>query len=813
MRRLTFPLTIVCLALILSTAANAQIIGWCNLQWPPTLNAQNNSPSPEIYGQVWIDGVTSAAGAAPGLTAEIGFSDSSTSPATWVNWKSGVFNVNAGNNDEFRETLTFPTPGSYYYAWRYSYNAGPYVYGGLSGPITDTNTNNFGIATVSQAPVNIDWCILQHPSSTSTPSGVASENIYGQVWIDGVTDPAGAAPGLTAELGYSDTGTSPAHWVNWETASFNVNVDNNDEFTTALLISSPGVYRYAFRYSRNGGPYAYGGLNGPITDNNPDNLGTLTVTGQATPTPTPTPTQTVTPTPTATPTPTVTPEPTPTMIVELPLLITPPTLDGTVNDAEYMNGPTSATLAADPAKNTFGPDNDIGTIYLGNDADNLYIGIKGFKLNGQPYAFVLFLDTTAGNAGNAGFGIIGTEMLADYGADSPSAGFANNQEALSVGLNTTVWPGAPGNVHFSSVGVNFTAEFGISITGTSDQSLDGLPEDNGSIGLFGFPHPGSDSQLENFFFMNAEFAGGESQDMEIRIPFTSLQAALDNHPVHNDNPIGPLNAQNKFALIGFILNGDTGDVSDEFIPPQPGITGVTDNNGSNVLFADAGGYIFQLAAPPITPTPTPTPSPTPDGATPTPTPTPSPTPDDATPTPTPTPEPDQEIGWCNLQWPLSTTTSPGTPTESIYGQVWIDGVTDQPGAAAGLTAELGYGPDGTLPDTWNNWTAAAFNVDAGNNDEFFGQLIVGTAGTYRYAYRFSRNGGPYYYGDLDGLTNGIQLEQLGTLIVTDETNFIQSVIDHILGRSVLSTEDFETADANNDDVIDVQDVILLLNDK
>src|SRR5690606_34295165 len=35
------------------------------------------------------------------------------------------------------------------------------------------------------------------------------------------------------------------------------------------------------------------------------------------------------------------------------------------------------------------------------------------------------------------------------------------------------------------------------------------------------------------------------------------------------------------------------------------------------------------------------------------------------------------IGWANLQWPptLTTTISAVSPTETIYGQVWIDGLT------------------------------------------------------------------------------------------------------------------------------------------
>ena len=58
------------------------------------------------------------------------------------------------------------------------------------------------------------------------------------------------------------------------------------------------------------------------------------------------------------------------------------------------------------------------------------------------------------------------------------------------------------------------------------------------------------------------------------------------------------------------------------------------------------------------------------------------------------------IGWANLQWPPSLTHTISTVdrTDNVYGQVWIDGVTNQPGATPGLVAQLGFGPDGSDPD-------------------------------------------------------------------------------------------------------------------
>jgi len=129
------------------------------------------------------------------------------------------------------------------------------------------------------------------------------------------------------------------------------------------------------------------------------------------------------------------------------------------------------------------------------------------------------------------------------------------------------------------------------------------------------------------------------------------------------------------------------------------------------------------------------------------------------------------IGWANLQWPPATShvVSAVNRTENIYGQVWIDGVTSQPGPTPSLIAQLGFGPDNSDPDgnaAWQ-WVDAAFNTDAGNNDEFVASLLPETTGTFDYAYRYSVTGGrDWVYADLDGIGNGYSTGQAGSLEVT-----------------------------------------------
>jgi glycosidase len=114
------------------------------------------------------------------------------------------------------------------------------------------------------------------------------------------------------------------------------------------------------------------------------------------------------------------------------------------------------------------------------------------------------------------------------------------------------------------------------------------------------------------------------------------------------------------------------------------------------------------------------------------------------------------INWANLQSPFSTSPvrSLVTPSENIYGQVYIEDVTSEPGATPSLMAQVGYGNDGTLPtDAAWRWFDASFNGNVGNNDEFAGQMVVDAApGDYDYVYRYSTDGGvSWVYGVHGGL--------------------------------------------------------------
>ncbi len=127
------------------------------------------------------------------------------------------------------------------------------------------------------------------------------------------------------------------------------------------------------------------------------------------------------------------------------------------------------------------------------------------------------------------------------------------------------------------------------------------------------------------------------------------------------------------------------------------------------------------------------------------------------------------IGWCNLQWPPTANINAGG-SFTAYAQIYVDGLTNAPGAGAGIDAWIGYSDQNTDPSTWTNWVPAVYNVDVGNNDEYMAS--VGSTlpeGTYYYASRFSLNSGAFVYGgystDGGGFWNGTTYTS-GELTVT-----------------------------------------------
>lgn len=132
------------------------------------------------------------------------------------------------------------------------------------------------------------------------------------------------------------------------------------------------------------------------------------------------------------------------------------------------------------------------------------------------------------------------------------------------------------------------------------------------------------------------------------------------------------------------------------------------------------------------------------------------------------------IEYCAIQHPQSLTVAAGGATEVIYGRVYHGGITPASGADARVSASVGYGPDNTNPITHPHlwvFTTTTFNLQIGNDDEYQAVITApSTAGTYRYAYKFSITGiATTTYCDRDGNGSNAGMSfsdaQMGTMTV------------------------------------------------
>lgn len=125
--------------------------------------------------------------------------------------------------------------------------------------------------------------------------------------------------------------------------------------------------------------------------------------------------------------------------------------------------------------------------------------------------------------------------------------------------------------------------------------------------------------------------------------------------------------------------------------------------------------------------------------------------------------------WGKLDGPAALATVAGAPTAALTAQVYEEGVTAGQGAGFGITADVGYGPQGSDPtgsDAWT-WTAAEYLAETGNNDVWSG-TVSPPAGTWAATMRFSVTAGQaWLYVDLDGADNGFDPAQLAVAVVEE----------------------------------------------
>ncbi len=139
---------------------------------------------------------------------------------------------------------------------------------------------------------NCDWCELHWPSSSTVD---ATLDIYGHIYVAGITDVKADPTLIFAEVGYGPHLSNPidndSAWT-WETAVYNPygHVAPNDyEYMGKLSFTDPGTFSYTFRFSLDSGiTWTVTDMDGNYNGVQVDQLGVATVlTGTGSPVPLP----------------------------------------------------------------------------------------------------------------------------------------------------------------------------------------------------------------------------------------------------------------------------------------------------------------------------------------------------------------------------------------------------------------------------------------------------------------------------------------------------------------------------------------------
>jgi gliding motility-associated-like protein len=238
------------------TATLANTLDWANIQWPGTSTICEGQ-SLSIFGQVFENGLTNPAGQAAGITVSYGLSTSNTNPATWPTsaWSAATYNpfssVNP-NNDEYSGTLTGLTPGTYYYAFSYTYN-GCTVYGGFNaggGGFWDGTSNVNGVVTVTaNATPSFTQVAALCSGATISPLPTTSNNGITGTWSPALNNNQTTTYTFTPTAGLCATTATMTITINALPVAGITNNSNTTELTcaqTAISLTATGGGTYSW---------------------------------------------------------------------------------------------------------------------------------------------------------------------------------------------------------------------------------------------------------------------------------------------------------------------------------------------------------------------------------------------------------------------------------------------------------------------------------------------------------------------------------------------------------------------------------------
>ena len=165
-------------------------VDWCDTQYPASITTKVNAPTENIYGRVFEAGVTEAPGKGAGIAAQLGYGDPGDDPSadpSLYTWVPAVFNVNAGNNDEYMASLTVAAEGVYAYVYRFSMD------GGATWVFCDLDGSDNGFSRLAMGTLTVEKAGLPAPTVATVSPGKGPVAGGTPVTVTGQGFTAGAA--------------------------------------------------------------------------------------------------------------------------------------------------------------------------------------------------------------------------------------------------------------------------------------------------------------------------------------------------------------------------------------------------------------------------------------------------------------------------------------------------------------------------------------------------------------------------------------------------------------------------------------------
>ena len=669
-------------------------VAYCALHAPATLSALVGQAAGPLYGWIYVPGITDGSAQGAGISAQVGFgAPGSTPDASWQ-WADATFDGKAGpgnHNDEYNALLPVAAaPGAFDMAVRFSRD-GRQTWTACD-TAGDTPTAPYAPAKAGKLtvtvppPASIGYCATHFPTSMSVNAGQTAGPVFGWVYAVGVTDGPGQGGGIAAQLGQGPTGTTPdARWA-WMPAGFDAKQGpggHDDEYTASLALQTDaGSFDYAFRFSLGDGGFVDCDTAGD-PQYVPASAGHLTVSAPARPS------------------------------ISYCQLHFPTTANGVVAQPVgpiygwvYVPGVTdrvgqgpgiNGELGEGPLGTVPGSNPDSGWAFVPASYDADKDGLTQGDHANDEYQATLPAQPDAGVFAYAyrfeidgGIGFVACDTLGDQ-----------NYAVANQGVLTVVQDGGP------PLGIDAGIDAG------SGPAL---------VGYCSFQYP--------------DLLLGEAYAASTPVVGVVFQAGVtpgvgEGHGIAGQAGVGPngstpsapdagwtWTAASYFADVDGLTPGDlANDAYAASLPfPDAGLYAMAyrftlDDGGSYRYCDSAGDAVYSPAS-------------------------------QATLSVVPAP---LTVGWCDLQFPAATTAHAGQDAGPVFGQVYKQGVTDRAGQGPDILAQLGVGPPGADPtrsDGGFAWTAASYDGDRGNNDEYAAALVApADAGSYAYYFRFSEDDG------------------------------------------------------------------------